>query len=104
MFDIQPVVLIIDYDDQVMMMLALKGNGGSDDEADSMTFFQQQVKRALKLKLEILVSQILGRLWATFFPRVPLWGWVGESPGNVVGFGIWMACEMIGMGGWVEIK
>ena len=74
MFDIQPVVLIIDYDDQVMMMLAVKRNGGSDDEADSMTFFQQQVKRALKLKLEIRVSQNLGRLWATFFPRVPLGG------------------------------
>ena len=38
MFDIQPVLLIIDYDDQVTMMSAVKGNGGSDDEIDSMTF------------------------------------------------------------------
>ena len=38
MFDIQPVVLIIDYDDKVMMMSAVKDNGGSEDEADLMTF------------------------------------------------------------------
>lgn len=38
MFDIQPVVLIIDYDNKVIMMSAAKDNGGSDDEADLMTF------------------------------------------------------------------
>lgn len=38
MFDIQPVVLIIDYDDKVMMMSAVKDNDGSDDDADLMTF------------------------------------------------------------------
>ena len=38
MFDIQLVVLIIDYDDKVMMMSAVKDNGGSDDEADLMIF------------------------------------------------------------------
>ena len=64
MFHIQPVVLIIDYDDKVMMMSAVKENGGSDDEADLM----KQVKRALKLKLEIRVSQNLRRLWATSLP------------------------------------
>lgn len=38
MFDIQLVVFIIDYDDKVMMMSAVKDNDGSDDEADLMTF------------------------------------------------------------------
>ena len=38
MFDMQPVVFIINYDDKVMMMSAVKDNGGSDDEAYLMTF------------------------------------------------------------------
>ena len=38
MFDVRSVVLIIDYDDKVMMMSAVKDNDGSDDEADLMTF------------------------------------------------------------------
>ena len=36
----QPIVLIID-NDKVMMISAVKHNGGGDDEADSVIFFSR---------------------------------------------------------------